>query len=133
MVFTRVDASNMPKNKFPEQAETIERVKTILNLSDEALALEVSVRPETMQKYAAGYQKAGGKLMQIIARLPETYHRTALRGSGVSPEPIFSPGGSRADLDPGLHSLQRDVRLDPPSAQEQLAQSSPKARWTRSA
>ena len=61
----------MPTNKFPDQAELIERVKTILNISDEALAAEVGVRPETLQKYAAGYQKAGGKLMQIIARMPE--------------------------------------------------------------
>ncbi len=61
----------MAANKFPAQVELIERVKATLNLSDEALAAEVSVRPETMQKYAAGYQKAGGKLMQIIKRLPE--------------------------------------------------------------
>ena len=56
--------------KFPAQAELIERVKVTLNLSDEALAAAVAVRPQTMQKYAAGYQKAGGKLMQIIANLP---------------------------------------------------------------
>ena len=62
----------MVPNKFPAQAEQIERVKAILNLTDEALAAEVAVRPETMQKYAAGYQKAGDKLMRIISRLPDT-------------------------------------------------------------
>ena len=83
-------------NKFPSQAEKIERVKAILNLTDEALASEVSVRPETMQKYAAGYQKAGDKLMQIIARLPET----------------------RAGADGRDGSKGKN---DPPSTQDQLA------------
>jgi SOS-response transcriptional repressor LexA len=83
----------MVPNKFPAQAEQIERVKAILNLSDEALAAEVAVRPETMQKYAAGYQKAGDKLMRIISRLPET----------------------RAGAN-GQHG-----RSDQPSAQDQLA------------
>lgn len=112
----------MANNKFPEQAELIERVKAILNLSDEALALEVSVRPETMQKYAAGYQKAGNKLMQIIARLPETRRRSLVgddRGGR-----LFSGGYVQSDRplatdDPA--SLPRDVKLDPPSSQEQLA------------
>ena len=90
----------MPTNKFPAQAETIERVKTILNLSDEALAVEVDVRPETLQKYAAGYQKAGDKLMQIIARLPEMRHREA----AAPPPGAAAPGASP----------------EPPSAQEQL-------------
>lgn len=80
----------------------IERVKAILNLSDEALAAEVDVRPETLQKYAAGYQKAGGKLMQIIARLPEMRRRAAEAPAGFA---ATGEGGS-----PG----------DPPSAQEQL-------------
>ena len=79
----------MAANKFPAQTELIERVKAILNLSDEALAEEVSVRPQTMQKYAAGYQKAGGKLMQIIERLPGSPQ--ARRGEAakatVPPEP----------------------------------------------
>lgn len=91
----------MPTNKFPAQAETIERVKAILNFSDEALAAEVSVRPETLQKYAAGYQKAGGKLMQIIARLPEMRRRP----EACAPEADAAPAGAPAD---------------PPSAQEQL-------------
>jgi SOS-response transcriptional repressor LexA len=55
--------------KFPQQAELIERVKTALNLTDAQLAAEVDVRPETMQKYAAGYQKAGDRLLQVIDRL----------------------------------------------------------------
>ena len=59
----------MATNKFPAQAETIERVRAILNLSNQALAIEVAVRPETMQKYAAGYQKAGDKLIGMLARL----------------------------------------------------------------
>ena len=75
----------MVTNKFPAQAEQIERIKAILNLSDEALAAEVAVRPETMQKYAAGYQKAGDKLMRIISRLPETRAGTDGRGT-VSPD-----------------------------------------------
>lgn len=95
----------MPTNKFPAQAEMIERVKTILNLSDEVLAAEVDVRPETLQKYAAGYQKAGGKLMQIIARLPEM-RRHALE----NPPRLHSPDGKGPDGAP----------VDPPSAQDQL-------------
>ena len=91
----------MPTNKFPAQAETIERIKTILNLSDEALATEVSVRPETLQKYAAGYQKAGDKLMQIIARLPEIRRRSEPSASSVA-----VPG--------------EGAPVDPPSAQDQL-------------
>ena len=93
----------MPTNKFPAQAEVIERVKTILNLSDEALAAEVSVRPETLQKYAAGYQKAGGKLMQIIRRLPEIQRGT----NGHATHPANGSGA------PG-------AAAEPPSAQEQL-------------
>lgn len=93
----------MPINKFPAQAEMIERVKTILNFSDEALAAEVSVRPETLQKYAAGYQKAGGKLMQIITRLPEMRLRTD-QAAASAPD----AGGANG------------APVDPPSAQEQL-------------
>ena len=88
----------MVTNKFPAQAEQIERVKAILNLTDESLAAEVAVRPETMQKYAAGYQKAGDKLMRIISRLPET--RAGADGSGAS---------------------SRDGKSEPPSMQNQLA------------
>ena len=93
----------MPTNKFPAQAEVIERVKTILNLSDEALATEVSVRAETLQKYAAGYQKAGGKLMQIIRRLPETR-----RGSSEGSAPASERAGANG------------TNGEPPSAQDQL-------------
>ena len=93
----------MPTNKFPAQAEVIERVKTILNLSDEALAAEVSVRPETLQKYAAGYQKAGGKLMQIIRRLPET--RRGAHGYAALLPASSGTNGAGAE---------------PPSAQDQL-------------
>ena len=99
----------MATNKFPAQAEAIERVRAILNLSNEALAVEVAVRPETMQKYAAGYQKAGDKLMHIIARLPEMRQgHSPFRE--VAPTPLVS---AAADL-------PRDVKLDPPSTQEQL-------------
>ena len=93
----------MPTNKFPEQAELIERVKTILNITDEALAVEVGVRPETLQKYAAGYQKAGGKLMQIIKRLPE------MRRAGVAAGP-----------EAGGHASGTPTPPEPPSAQTQL-------------
>ncbi len=98
----------MATNKFPAQAELIERVRAILNLSNEALAAEVAVRPETMQKYAAGYQKAGDKLMHIIARLPEMRQggTTSREASPLAPVAAHSP---------------RDVQLDPPSTQEQLA------------
>ena len=97
----------MATNKFPVQAELIERVRAILNLSNEALAAEVAVRPETMQKYAAGYQKAGDKLMHIIARLPE----------------MRQGGTARRETAPlaSVANLPRDVKLDPPSTQEQLA------------
>ena len=98
----------MATNKFPTQAELIERVRAILNLSNEALAAEVAVRPETMQKYAAGYQKAGDKLMHIIARLPEMRQ-------GVTAHREITPPLSAAANGP------RDVKLDPPSTQEQLA------------
>ncbi len=84
----------MPTNKFPAQAELIERVKAILNVSDEALAIEVGVRPETLQKYAAGYQKAGGKLMQIIARLPE------MRRAQPVPMPAVPAAGMAATAEP---------------------------------
>lgn len=113
----------MATNKFPEQAELIERIKAILNLTDEALAVEVAVRPETMQKYAAGYQKAGNKLMQIIARLPET-HRRPPSDSGqtlVASKHDRSVQPPRAISTHDLPSLPRDVKLDPPSTQEQLA------------
>ena len=81
----------------------IERVKAILNLTDDTLAAEVSVRPETLQKYAAGYQKAGSKLMQIIGRLPET--RRGANGTAAKlPEPNGTIGSS----------------VDAPSAQDQL-------------
>ena len=93
----------MPTNKFPAQAEVIERVKTILNLTDDALAAEVSVRPETLQKYAAGYQKAGSKLMQIIARLPETRR-----------------GTNRAAAKPPESNGTNGSHVEPPSAQDQL-------------
>ena len=93
----------MSTNKFPAQAEVIERVKTILNLSDEALATEVSVRPETLQKYAAGYQKAGGKLMQIIRRLPEM-RRASSGGIALLADNGGASGGT----------------AEPPSAQDQL-------------
>ncbi len=93
----------MPTNKFPEQAELIERIKAILNVSDEALATEVGVRPETLQKYAAGYQKAGGKLMQIIARLPE------MRRTSQTPTPTANGNVTGAQTAP-----------EPPSAQDQL-------------
>ena len=99
----------MATNKFPAQAETIERVRAILNLSNEALAVEVAVRPETMQKYAAGYQKAGDKLMHIIARLPEMRAGGPVRRESVQPAAAIAANGSR------------DVKLDPPSTQEQLA------------
>ena len=117
----------MAINKFPEQAELIERVKAILNLSDEALALEVSVRPETMQKYAAGYQKAGNKLMQIIACLPETRHRSLAGEAGGYPstqgstDPRNQSSANRLVSTHDPASLPRDVKLDPPSTQEQLA------------
>ncbi len=105
----------MATNKFPVQAETIERVRAILNLSNEALAAEVAVRPETMQKYAAGYQKAGDKLMRIIARLPEM---RAGGGADRFTERVLSPAAAMAA--PGADELPRDVQLDPPSTQEQL-------------
>ena len=101
----------MATNKFPAQAEIIERVRAILNLSNEALAAEVAVRPETMQKYAAGYQKAGDKLMRIIARLPEM--RQA-KGSAPMARPERNPSPTK------VGELPRDVQLDPPSAQDQL-------------
>ena len=108
----------MAINKFPAQAETIERVRVILNLSNEALAVEVAVRPETMQKYAAGYQKAGDKLMRIIARLPEM--RQADDGAPSRQEPLAAGKFSSVQLLPAGGSLPRDVKLDPPSTQEQL-------------
>lgn len=118
----------MATNKFPAQAELIERVKAILNLTDEALAQEVSVRPETMQKYAAGYQKAGNKLMQIIARLPETHRRPTSRANGAqavaamaAPGDSGRPQGTRVVSLHDQAALPRDVKLDPPSTQEQLA------------
>ncbi len=104
----------MATNKFPAQAETIERVRAILNLSNEALAVEVAVRPETMQKYAAGYQKAGDKLMRIIARLPEM--RQANGGANGRQDLSQAGAFSSASTD----ALPRDVKLDPPSTQEQL-------------
>ncbi len=100
----------MATNKFPAQAETIERVRAILNLSNEALAAEVAVRPETMQKYAAGYQKAGDKLMHIIARLPE------MRAGGPVRRELVQPAAMAIAA-----NGPRDVKLDPPSTQEQLA------------
>ncbi len=103
----------MATNKFPVQAETIERVRTILNLSNEALAVEVAVRPETMQKYAAGYQKAGDKLMRIIARLPEIRQ---VNGGDASHRPDLASVSGFSPAEP----LARDVKLDPPSTQEQL-------------
>ena len=102
----------MATNKFPTQAETIERVRAILNLSNEALAAEVAVRPETMQKYAAGYQKAGDKLMHIIARLPE------IRQGGAAPALVATVPAGVSGV---TGNLPRDVKLDPPSTQEQLA------------
>lgn len=87
----------MPTNKFPAQAELIERVKAILNVSDEALALEVGVRPETLQKYAAGYQKAGGKLMQIITRLPEMRRALPVPATVVSGVPAATEPASAQD------------------------------------
>ncbi len=105
----------MATNKFPAQAEIIERVRAILNLSNEALAVEVAVRPETMQKYAAGYQKAGDKLMRIIARLPEIRHANG------SAEHHFSRAASPAAKgSTAIGDLPRDVKIDPPSTQEQL-------------
>lgn len=102
----------MPTNKFPEQAEHIERVKTILNMTDEALAAEVGVRPETLQKYAAGYQKAGDKLMQIIIRLPEMrrrpYYATPSSGESPSSSSMFTDRATASGVP------------EPPSAQEQL-------------
>ena len=103
----------MATNKFPAQAEIIERVRAILNLSNEALAAEVAVRPETMQKYAAGYQKAGDKLMRIIARLPEMRQADSGMASGL--DRTVSRSAFPADGE-----LPRDVQLDPPSTQEQL-------------
>ena len=94
----------MPTNKFPAQAEVIERVKTILNLSDDALAAEVAVRPETSQKYTAGYQTSCGMLMQRIARLPETW-RGASGQAGVAASNGHAANGASAE---------------PPSAQDQL-------------
>ena len=108
----------MATNKFPVQAETIERVRAILNLSNEALAVEVAVRPETMQKYAAGYQKAGDKLMRIIARLPEM--RQADSGTPFSQEHLPTGNFSSVPSSPATGDLPRDVKLDPPSTQEQL-------------
>lgn len=61
--------------KFPQQVELIERVKATLNLTDQQLAAEIGVRPETMQKYAAGYQKAGTRLLQLIENLPDARER----------------------------------------------------------
>ena len=109
----------MATNKFPAQAETIERVRAILNLSNEALAVEVAVRPETMQKYAAGYQKAGDKLMRIIARLPEMR-----RADGAAGRPGHARTGTLSPASdgptPASGESRRDVQLDPPSTQEQL-------------
>ena len=59
----------MKTSKFPQQVERIERVKATLNLTDAQLAAAIEVKPETMQKYAAGYQKAGDRLLQIIEGL----------------------------------------------------------------
>ena len=95
----------MPTNKFPAQAELIERVKAILNLTDETLAIEVGVRPETLQKYAAGYQKAGSKLMQIISRLPEMRRRD-------EPVPVPPKNGGNIGMAAPTES---------PSAQDQLS------------
>ena len=88
----------MATNKFPAQAEIIERVRAILNLSNEALAVEVAVRPETMQKYAAGYQKAGDKLMHIIARLPEMRQGHAVRRRSATSRPVGRRKPSRSRL-----------------------------------
>lgn len=108
-------------NKFPAQAEIIERVRAILNLSNEALAVEVAVRPETMQKYAAGYQKAGDKLMRIISRLPEIRQGN---GSAAPHRLEQSVAGAFSSVHAGVPSangaLPRDVKLDPPSTQQQL-------------
>ena len=102
----------MPTNKFPDQAELIERVKTILNLSDEALAAEVGVRTETLQKYAAGYQKAGGKLMQIIKRLPEMRRAAATTPApaAASPEPPSAQNQLQAVLNEGTLDEVRLIR-----------------------
>lgn len=107
----------MATNKFPAQAETIERVRAILNLSNEALAVEVAVRPETMQKYAAGYQKAGDKLMRIIARLPEIRQGG---GGDASHRLDLASADERAPASGPAEALPRDVKLDPPSTREQL-------------
>ena len=105
----------MATNKFPAQAELIERVRAILNLSNEALAAEAAVRPETMQKYAAGYQKAGDKLMRIIARLPEIR-----QANGGAAQDADTPRDAAPATEAAGHTLSRDVQLDPPSTQEQL-------------
>ena len=96
----------------------IERVKAILNVSDEALAVEVGVRPETLQKYAAGYQKAGGKLMQIIARLPEMRRvqpalasaAPAANGATASPEAPSAQDQLKAVLNEGTLDEVRLLR-----------------------
>lgn len=102
----------MPTNKFPEQAELIERVKTILNVSDEALAAEVGVRTETLQKYAAGYQKAGGKLMQIIKRLPEMRRASAASTPAAGSHPAAPAAPEPPSAQSQLQTVLNEGTLD---------------------
>jgi SOS-response transcriptional repressor LexA len=106
--------------KFQQQAELIERVKAALNLTDVQLAAEVDVRPETMQKYAAGYQKAGGRLMQLLDRLMDSRQRPGDAAPPARPAPSFVGGGQRYAPAEINGERCRDLDLTAPSTQEQL-------------
>lgn len=85
--------------KFPQQVDLIERVKATLNLTDVQLATEIGVRPETMQKYAAGYQKAGTRLLQLIENLPDARARKKEAAKGPTGVAKAEPPSTLSQLD----------------------------------
>jgi SOS-response transcriptional repressor LexA len=99
-------------SKFPDQAKEIGETMASLGVSSEELATKLIVKPDTMRKYARGYQKASPRLMQQMRELLSN----AASKSGQTLKPsqhVKRDGGSGHDA---VTFYQNDSGLSPREA-----------------
>lgn len=99
-------AASELESRLKDQMVAIERVRDETGLSIEQMAEMVAIKPQTLTKYAAGYQPASRQLLQLIQGIPA---RVGARGG--LPHDVFHASaelrrveidGSTANVEPTL-------------------------------
>jgi phage repressor protein C with HTH and peptisase S24 domain len=73
-----------PDTKLRKQAQDIQEVMKQSGLSIEEIAARIILKPDTMRKYAKGYQLASDRTMQAIRDIPASPHDRRIREEGTA-------------------------------------------------